>query len=77
MCSTLFKKKLTTLTIIFALTTSFVATETKVFICKGKSSNKYHLKKDCRGLSNCSTETSEVSLSKAKELKRTLCGWED
>jgi len=70
-------KKLTTLALIFALATSFVATDTKVFICKGKSSKKYHLKKDCRGLSNCSTETFEVTLDKAKELKRTLCGWED
>ena len=70
-------KNLTALAIIFALTTSFVATDTNVFICKGKSSKKCHLKKDCRGLSNCSTETFEVSLSKAKELKRELCGWED
>jgi len=70
-------KKLTALALIFILFTSFVGIETKVFICKGKSSKKYHLKKDCRGLSNCSTEIFEVSLSKAKELKRTLCGWED
>jgi len=70
-------KQITTLAIIFALTTSFVATETKVFICNTKSSKKYHLKKNCRGLSNCSTETFEVTLDKAKELKITLCGWED
>jgi len=75
-------KKLTTLALIFILFTSFVDIETKVFICKGKSSKKYHLKKNhlkknCRGLSNCSTDTYEVTLDKAKELKRTLCGWED
>tara|TARA_R110002051_G_scaffold104634_1_gene177435 strand:- start:1802 stop:2014 length:213 start_codon:yes stop_codon:yes gene_type:complete len=48
-----------------------------VYICKGKSSKKYHYKKDCRGLSNCSTKTYEVTLTKAKEMGRTLCGWED
>lgn len=51
--------------------------ETKVYICKGKSSKRYHYDKYCRGLSNCSTKTYEVSLSEAKELGRTLCGWED
>lgn len=70
-------KKLFALGIIFALTTSFVGIETKVFICKGKSSKRYHLKKNCRGLSNCSTDTYEITLKKARELKRTLCGWED
>lgn len=70
-------KKLITLTLIFALFTSFVGIDTNVFICKGKSSKKYHLKKNCRGLSNCSTKTYEVTLKEAKELKRTLCGWED
>jgi len=48
-----------------------------VYICKGKSSKKYHLKKKCRGLSNCSTDISEVSLEAAKKLGRGLCGWED
>jgi len=70
-------KKLTTLPIILSIITSFSTTYVNAFICKGKSSKKYHLKKNCRGLSNCSTGTFEVSLSKAKELKRTLCGWED
>lgn len=70
-------KKLTALALIFLLTTSFIGIDTKVFICKGKSSKKYHLKKSCRGLSNCSTDTYEITLSKAKELKRGLCGWED
>ncbi|WP_421823765.1 hypothetical protein [Flagellimonas oceanensis] len=48
-----------------------------VYICKGKGSKRYHYKKDCRGLSRCSTKIYEVSLSKAKEMGRTLCGWED
>lgn len=49
----------------------------KVYICKGKSSKKYHLTKKCRGLSNCATDISEVSLEAAKKLGRGLCGWED
>lgn len=51
--------------------------ETQVYICKGKGSKKYHLKKTCRGLSRCSTKTYEITLTKAKTMKRTLCGWED
>jgi len=51
--------------------------DTKVYICKGKSSKRYHYKKNCRGLSNCSTKIYEVTLSEAKDLGRTLCGWED
>lgn len=49
----------------------------KVYICKGKGSKRYHYDKHCRGLSRCSTKIYEVSLSKAKEMDRTLCGWED
>lgn len=56
---------------------SFAKPTTNVFICKGKSSTKYHYIKACRGLSNCSTKTYEVTLTKAKEMGRTLCGWED
>ncbi|MEP3211160.1 MAG: hypothetical protein ABJN95_18375 [Maribacter sp.] len=48
-----------------------------VYICKGKGSKKYHYTKSCRGLSRCSTKVYEVSLKKAKEMGRTLCGWED
>lgn len=48
-----------------------------VYICKGKGSKRYHFTKSCRGLSNCSSKVYEISLSKAKEMGRTLCGWED
>ncbi len=51
--------------------------EDKVYICKGKGSTKYHLDKDCRGLTYCSTEIYEVSLESAKKMGRSLCGWED
>ncbi|MCK8480921.1 hypothetical protein [Psychroserpens algicola] len=54
-----------------------ITTKDSVYICKGPSSKRYHYTKTCRGLSACSTKTYKVSLSEAKELKRTLCGWED
>lgn len=52
-------------------------TEGLIYICKGPQSKRYHYKKSCRGLKPCSTKIFEVSLSKAKEMGRTLCGWED
>lgn len=70
-------KKLLLIPVSFLLFTSFSTIETTVYICKGKSSKKYHLKKNCRGLSNCSTKTYEVTLKEAKKIGRTLCGWED
>jgi len=63
--------------LVFILSTSFGEIQTEVYICKGKYSKKYHYKKKCRGLSNCSTSTYKVKLSEAKNLGRTLCGWED
>ena len=54
-----------------------VNTDDTVYICKGQSSKKYHLVKNCRGLSNCSTDISEIKKSNAKEMGQGLCGWED
>ena len=48
-----------------------------VYICKGPNSKRYHYKKNCRGLKSCSTKVYEVSSKEAKDLGRTLCGWED
>ncbi|MDG4946985.1 hypothetical protein NMK71_11235 [Weeksellaceae bacterium KMM 9713] len=48
-----------------------------VYICNGKSSKKYHLTPNCRGLSNCSTKIYKVTKDEARRLNRTLCGWED
>ena len=64
-------------TVILFTTSSFKTIKTNVYICKGKYSKKYHYKKNCRGLSNCSTSTYKITLSEAKKLKRTLCGHED
>jgi hypothetical protein len=62
---------------VLLFTTSFQATLSDVYICKGKYSKRYHYIKNCRGLSNCSTDIYKVTLSEAEELGRTLCGWED
>jgi len=62
----------------FTPSTPIVETVTKtVYICNGPYSKRYHLKDDCRGLSNCSTDVFGVSIEKAKEIGRTICGWED
>lgn len=50
---------------------------TNVYICNGKYSKKYHLSKDCSGLSNCSTEIEKVTLKEAQDKGRTLCKSED
>jgi hypothetical protein len=65
------------LSAILLFTTSFNALYSDVYICKGKYSKKYHYVKNCRGLSNCSTDIYKASLSEAKDLGRSLCGWED
>ncbi|SDH29822.1 hypothetical protein SAMN04489796_102196 [Winogradskyella thalassocola] len=60
-----------------ATVTSFDAMDSNVYICKGKYSKKYHYSKSCRGLSNCKSSVDKVTLSEAKKIGRTLCGWED
>ncbi len=52
-------------------------TETTVYICKGKYSKKYHYKKNCRGLSNCSTAIYKTTLDSARKAGRKICGFED
>ncbi|KGO85509.1 hypothetical protein Q765_15925 [Flavobacterium rivuli WB 3.3-2 = DSM 21788] len=47
-----------------------------VYICKSKGAKKYHLIKDCRGLSNCKTEISKVTLKEAQGQGKDLCGFE-
>lgn len=48
-----------------------------VFICDSPSSEVYHLDENCQGLKKCKHEVKTVTLEKAKELKRRLCGFED
>jgi hypothetical protein len=50
------------------------ATTATVYVCKGPSSKKYHITRDCSGLRNCSTNIYKVSLKEATEdLNRTRC----
>ncbi len=71
-------KTILLLAVLFMTPVSIVeTTESDVYICKGKGSKRYHYTKTCRGLSRCSTKVYKVTLKKAKEMKRTLCGWED
>ena len=67
------------LPLLFCFLGSFEAPSNvaNVYICKGKDSKRCHYDKHCRGLSRCSTKIYEVTLAKAKEMGRTLCGWED
>ncbi|RKF03372.1 hypothetical protein C8N26_1757 [Tenacibaculum lutimaris] len=44
-----------------------------VFICKSVASERYHLKKTCRGLSTCKTEIKTIVRKKAESYGRTLC----
>lgn len=68
------------LLLTFALSGLMLSTSVpsdKVYVCNGPKSTRYHLKKDCSGLNNCSTAIQETSLKVAKEKNRTLCKLED
>ncbi|KQB99957.1 hypothetical protein [Pedobacter sp. Hv1] len=47
-----------------------------IYLCDSPNAKKYHLKADCRGLSNCSYRIIKTSLDQAKREKKKLCGWE-
>lgn len=49
---------------------------TTVYLCDSNTGKKYHLRADCRGLSNCSHRVIKVTLEEAKKRGKTLCGWE-
>lgn len=49
------------------------ADEDMVYICTGATSKRYHSTYDCMGLSNCSGEIEEVSVSEAEDMGRTPC----
>ncbi len=63
--------------ILFILITSFTNFEENVYICQSKGATKYHYKETCRGLNACKHQIVKKSLSDAKDLGLTLCGWED
>ena len=62
---------------LFILFTSFNSIESDVYICVSKGAKKYHYYKSCKGLSNCKHTIKKVSLSEARDIGLSLCGWED
>jgi len=48
-----------------------------VYVCDSRGAKRYHLKENCRGLSNCTYRIVKVSEEAAKEEGKTLCKWED
>lgn len=69
-------KKLLAL-LLFISFTSFNAASRDVYICGIKGAKKYHYKENCRGFSACKQPVYKKSLTEAKKLGLTLCGWED
>lgn len=63
-------------TLIVGLLSVFLlsfSSQQAVYVCKGKSSARYHKSNRCRGLNNCSTSIYKVSVAEAKRLGRTPC----
>jgi hypothetical protein len=50
--------------------------ETTVYICNSPGAKKYHLNKNCKGLSTCQHRIVKTTLEQAKKSGKTLCGWE-
>lgn len=49
---------------------------TIVYVCDSPNAIRYHLRADCRGLSNCSHRIIKITLEEAKRSGKTLCHWE-
>ncbi len=47
--------------------------ESKVWVCTGVSSKRYHADNDCDGLRNCKSEIVEVTVQQAQDGGRTPC----
>ncbi len=51
--------------------------EIQVYICNSMTSDKYHYKKECKGLIRCNDSIRKISKRKAKNLfGRKVCGYE-
>ena len=61
---------------MFSSTTS-KSTDTFVYICKSDGGKKFHLSKDCRGLKRCNHKIEKVSITRARNIGRTICGYEN
>lgn len=69
-------KQVLLLTLLLFCISSF-QTEKEVYICDSPTALKYHYKSDCKGLEKCTHEVKKISLTEAKALKYTVCGYED
>lgn len=47
----------------------------KVYICTGPMSERYHKTQHCKGLRRCSGDIERVTVSEARDLDRTPCGY--
>jgi 5-bromo-4-chloroindolyl phosphate hydrolysis protein len=66
------------ISLLLIISVNFHSVENKeVYICDSKGAKKYHYTNTCRGLSACKHEIVKKTLSEAKDLGLTLCGWED
>lgn len=74
----MFTVKTLSLLLCFVLSssTAFLPTtenDTKVVICTGGSSTKYHASARCNGLHNCKGEIISITKKEATEMNRTPC----
>lgn len=55
------------------ISTNQQQTDSKVWICTGENSTRYHSKSDCAGLNNCQASKKLITLTQARKMKRTPC----
>lgn len=49
--------------------------EKMVYVCTGPSAYRYHSRSSCRGLNRCSDDIERITISEARDLGRTPCGY--
>ena len=72
------KTTLTILTALMLCSFTFVQDQSKsskVYICTGPQSKRYHITQNCRGLSKCSGTIKTITLEDAQKMGRTPCGY--
>ncbi|MXV14284.1 hypothetical protein [Hufsiella ginkgonis] len=70
-------KTLLLLMIVFIHTNCAVVDTTAVYVCESRNATRYHYKRNCRGLGNCTYKVAKITLSNAKKSGKKLCRWED
>jgi hypothetical protein len=64
------------LLLLFLMVNTTSDPSTTVYVCKSAKGKKYHLRADCRGLSNCQHKIVKMTLAQAQKSGLTVCGWE-